>query len=248
MDTAHASLLHQKVASGTSHEGMDLDSIRMRSSIHIDQEIEPTDHGYRLATVRSHAGGGTFVLIHHYVMPFHQLRASAFAGTLRKGMIEGHMWAPMDDHNAMDYNWICSFEEDIAEEAQRIEAHRGRGPNERGADFRKTRNKDNDWLIDRSIQRADTYTGIEGVNTQDHAIQESMGPITDRSQEHLGSSDQSIIAVRRMLIQAARMVKEGQQPPGVGTSYYGARPVGGVLAKGVSWRELVKETEVRAAP
>jgi len=35
-------------------------------------------------------------------------------------------------------------------------------------------------------KRPRSYTGIDGINQQDRALQESMGPIVDRSREHLG--------------------------------------------------------------
>ena len=44
------------------------------------------------------------------------------------------------------------------------------------------RNLRNDYLIDRKVQKHDTFTGIEGVSEQDAAIQDSMGPIQDRTQ------------------------------------------------------------------
>lgn len=43
-----------------------------------------------------------------------------------------------------------------------------------------------------------------------------MGPILDRSLEHLGSTDTVIVAMRRRLIAAAKALqKEGITPPGV---------------------------------
>jgi hypothetical protein len=44
--------------------------------------------------------------------------------------------------------------------------------------FIPKRNRSNDYLLDREIQRTTTYTGIWGVNDQDRAIQESMAPST----------------------------------------------------------------------
>ena len=71
-------------------------------------------------------------------------------------------------------------------------------------------------LPDRSRQaaRASDYTGIAGIHTQDQAITESMGPIYDRIQEHLGTSDVMVIRVRRRLIAAARALREsGESSP-----------------------------------
>ncbi len=66
--------------------------------------------------------------------------------------------------------------------------------------FRPVRNKDNNYLIDREQQRGSTMTGIHGFAAQDQAIQESMGPLADRTRERLGTSDTAIIATRRLLL------------------------------------------------
>ena len=65
---------------------------------------------------------------------------------------------------------------------------------------------------------------------QDQAITESMGPIVDRSNEHLIASDIMIVQMRRRLQRAAKgLVEQNVVPPGVDNpgAYYGAR--GGIL-------------------
>ena len=64
-------------------------------------------------------------------------------------------------------------------------------------------NASNDYGIDREVQRTKSYTGIEGIQLQDQAVQESMGRVLDRTLEHLAPSDQMITTVRRLLIRAA---------------------------------------------
>ena len=74
------------------------------------------------------------------------------------------------------------------------------------------RNMENDFLIDRELQRSWNYTGIMSIPDQDQAVTCSMGAITDRSQEHLGTSDAAIIALRRRLLNAVRDIQEGRGP------------------------------------
>ena len=50
------------------------------------------------------------------------------------------------------------------------------------------RNLRNDYLIDRHDQKHNSFTGIQGVSEQDSAIQDSQGPIVDRTREHLGAA------------------------------------------------------------
>jgi phthalate 4,5-dioxygenase len=103
--------------------------------------------------------------------------------------------------------------------------------------FRAIRNRVNRYLIDRQVQKTRTYTGIEGINTQDRAVQESMGRIADRSLERLGSTDRAIITTRRFLLNALTSLAGGVDPPGLAPSYYGLRAFEAVLPKGAQWFE-----------
>ena len=78
--------------------------------------------------------------------------------------------------------------------------------------FRAIRNRDNDYLIDREAQRRQSFSGIKGIRDQDHAVQEGMGPIVDRTREHLGSADTAVIHVRRLLLQLVEDLQAGHEP------------------------------------
>ncbi|MGH6716747.1 MAG: Rieske 2Fe-2S domain-containing protein, partial [Bradyrhizobium sp.] len=75
------------------------------------------------------------------------------------------------------------------------------------------RNKNNDYLIDRKLQKTRSYTGIKGVSEQDAAVQDSQGPIADRSREHLGPTDLGILHFRKLVMDAARALQGGEAPP-----------------------------------
>jgi phthalate 4,5-dioxygenase len=81
--------------------------------------------------------------------------------------------------------------------------------------WRSVLNAGNDYGIDREAQRANSYTGIDGITLQDQAIIESMGPIVDRTLEHLASSDRMVMLTRRVLLRAAREYKETSKLPAV---------------------------------
>ncbi|NIO08629.1 MAG: phthalate 4,5-dioxygenase, partial [Deltaproteobacteria bacterium] len=57
------------------------------------------------------------------------------------------------------------------------------------------------------------YTGIKGYLAQDSCVTETMGPIYDRSKEHLGASDVAVIAVRKCLLNAVQALMKGNEPP-----------------------------------
>jgi phthalate 4,5-dioxygenase len=75
------------------------------------------------------------------------------------------------------------------------------------------RNKSNDYLIDRRLQKTRSYTGIKGVSEQDAALQDSQGPIADRTREHLGPTDIGILHFRKLMLDTARALQEGVSPP-----------------------------------
>jgi hypothetical protein len=76
------------------------------------------------------------------------------------------------------------------------------------------RNKANDYLIDRGLQRAYSYTGIKGTNAQDAAAIENQGPTptADRSKEHLGSTDVAITRMRRKFLAELAAFQKGTEP------------------------------------
>ena len=77
-------------------------------------------------------------------------------------------------------------------------------------------NKSNDYLIDRAAQKAGTtYSGVEGIAMQDASLQESMGPIQDRTRENLCPTDLGMARARRMLLNAAKANREGGRLPGL---------------------------------
>ena len=116
--------------------------------------------------------------------------------------------------------------------------------------FRLAQHKDNDYLIDRQAQRTSSFTGIAGIHQQDQAVTESMGPIYDRRQEHLGSSDAMVIRTRRRAIGAARALRDsGAIPPGVDDpAIYRHRSGGVILPRGADWLTATKELRQAFAP
>jgi phthalate 4,5-dioxygenase oxygenase subunit len=89
------------------------------------------------------------------------------------------------------------------------------------------------------MKRGD-FTGITGIPTQDMAMWESMGPISDRSQDHPGSSDLAVAQFRRMVLAAAKKFQQGG--PALGTaervSQVTLASFEGVVPKTTDWRTL----------
>jgi len=109
--------------------------------------------------------------------------------------------------------------------------------------FRPEANAANDYKIDRAKQRRNQgmggFTGLPSITLEDQAVTESMGPIYDRTNERLGTTDTMVIRTRKRLIDAAKALRAtGLEPPGVDEpSLYAVRTGGVVLPKGTNWVE-----------
>jgi phthalate 4,5-dioxygenase len=115
--------------------------------------------------------------------------------------------------------------------------------------WRLTQNPSNDWMIDRTAQKGESFTGIASIHGQDQAVTESMGAITDHGFENLAPSDLMIARTRRRLLRAARaFAKDGKVPPCVDDpGIYTAVRSGDFLADDkISWRDAY-EMQMRMA-
>jgi hypothetical protein len=63
------------------------------------------------------------------------------------------------------------------------------------------------------VQKTESCSGIGGINQQDNALQETMGPIVDRSRELLCPADKVIIQARKLLREAVKDVEAGRPAP-----------------------------------
>ena len=68
-----------------------------------------------------------------------------------------------------------------------------------------------------------------------------MGPIYDRSQEHLGTSDVAIIAARRLLLQACQDVEEGKDPQASRLESITVRPAEVLLPADQPWHAAMRD-------
>ena len=95
---------------------------------------------------------------------------------------------------------------------------------ELGSDYVPLRNRSNDFMIDRDVQKHQTFTGVKGLAEQDAMIQQSQGYIVDRTREHLTATDAAVVRFRRTVMAGARDLSAGVEPgrPVSVTLLYGA--------------------------
>ena len=205
-------------------------------------EAEETDYGMRAISIRNLESDQSYVRISPFIMPaFSIVPGPATAKFEESDSRAFRFWIPIDDTTTWFY--ILTMRETPFSDDERASARTWVDSN-----YRRIRNASNHYLQDRGLQRTRSYSGIKAVipAEQDGCVTESMGPIYDRSREHLGYSDKTIIALRRVLLKAAQSVQEGGEPPHIirdpaRNDFSRLRAVKGVLPANSSWRELVEE-------
>jgi hypothetical protein len=158
--------------------------------------------------------------------------------------VHGHFWIPIDDDSC--WAWSFDYHPTRGLTDAEIQAMRdGKGIHVRyvPGTFIPEANRDNDYRMDRAAQKAGaTYSGVAGIAMQDASLQESMGPIVDRSTENLVSTDNGIIMARRALLHAAqRLAEQGVAPPGTDPATHCVRSAALVLPEGAAFAEQARE-------
>jgi phenylpropionate dioxygenase-like ring-hydroxylating dioxygenase large terminal subunit len=242
-DGTHALFLH-------NDNNGDLNFLRDFETLVPKLDIERTEYGYYYAAVRK-LGEKQWVRVNQYIMPTLQMRAAEdgpFHPEDDAARVDGHMWIPIDDETTYVYNFLYSAYPETPlsrEEAIAVERAYGRGPEHMSPDFSLHLNTQNDFLIDREAQKSSNFTGITGLNTQDFAVQEGMGPIVDRTREHLGTTDRAIIVLRQLLAEATDEVAAGRAPRGSNPSVSRAvRSADRVIPQGRDWQEAIPEAVI----
>jgi len=205
-DSSHLSVLHKNFTGERPRGGGD-GALYAADSAPQLEGIE-MDYGMRLLSCRRIDPDTIYLRVSNIVLPCHGFIPT---GGLR-GNSEGytiHSHVPIDDTHSMRYNIHFRRTRPIHEDERQHDE-------EIGADFRKLRNLGNNYLQDRERQKRENFTGMGQIFlVHDSCATESMGPIYDRSQEHLGVSDLTVIAVRKFLLKTAREVASGKEPPHV---------------------------------
>jgi len=102
--------------------------------------------------------------------------------------------------------------------------------------------RENTWNQDRAAMKAGHWSGIVGRGNayEDFIVQESMGPIVDRSKEFLGSCDHVIIRARSQLLRAIKRYEETGEVSFAGpdVDFGRIRAISFAFAKGGDWREI----------
>jgi phenylpropionate dioxygenase-like ring-hydroxylating dioxygenase large terminal subunit len=202
-------------------------------------EVAEADGGLYVGARRNAEDGKYYWRITPYVLP-------SFTMVPPRGdhPVHGHFWVPIDDENC----WVYTFDYHptralTPEERQAMKDGHGVHSRNIPGTYRPMENKDVDYLIDREAQkRGETFSGVRGIAQQDASLQESMGPIVDRTKERLVSSDTGIIKARQKLRKAVEALRDdGVTPPGVDPAHHRVRSAAIVLPQAESFIDSSRE-------
>jgi phenylpropionate dioxygenase-like ring-hydroxylating dioxygenase large terminal subunit len=202
-------------------------------------DLEPTDYGIRIFSVRGADDDKQYLRITNFIMPC----SAAIVGN--EGRVnEGyavHWHVPIDDTHNMRFDFVYNRVRPLDKEK-----YRTRIGNVTGPDGMTRRSLDNRYFQSREAMRTENFTGMGGsFNVHDAFATESMGPISDRTQEHLATSDRIIVRARNQILEAIADVAEGKEPRGVirdpvGRDRSHVVVVSEVIPKGVDPKEYWK--------
>jgi phenylpropionate dioxygenase-like ring-hydroxylating dioxygenase large terminal subunit len=245
VDSSHVSFLHSKNTAAAS-AGLKADDLRSTLPDYMARDraprffVLPTEYGMLIGARRNAEPDTYYWRITQFLMPSYTMIPVPVGSP-----VSFTAATPIDDESMMGFT--VTWHPDRAlrdDERAQIESWLGVHTEVDPRTFKPLRNKDNDYLIDRALQRGGrSYTGIRGIREEDLAVQESMGPVCDRTTEHLGASDLAVIALRRRLLDAVRALSERGELPyeALNPEGYRVRSAALVLHREVAWNEGAAE-------
>ena len=198
--------------------------------------LEKTDYGFKYAAIRrpiTDASANDYVRISVFVAPISVLIPPNNLYNV------ANVNVPIDDTHTMFHfiAWTEGEQGAVDTEAWRKFCHAQVGIDV-DQEFNKVRTLANGYRQDRNAMRLGDFTGIPGIPNQDIAMWETMGPIADRTRDRLGASDLAIVEFRRMMVEAARRMRDDGKALGAGVEASHIRSFEGIVEKGRDWRTL----------
>lgn len=214
IDPAHASYLHRffededtSASYGKQFRGASADSEMPITKVLREYgrptiNVEPTNYGMRMTSLRELSEEFTHVRVTNLVFP------QAIVIPMSSEMTISQWHVPIDDTHCYWYALFTSFTGPVNKEqmrAQRLELYEL-------PEYTSRKNKRNNYGFDINEQMTETYTGMgHDINVHDQWAVESQGPIQNRTREHLAASDKCIYTYRRMLVKAIESTLAGEE-------------------------------------
>lgn len=247
IDPVHLSFLHQILDEAQIARRRIVQSVNASDNTLLAKDVAPTidvaatNFGLRIYTTRDASADKRYLRVTNFVMP----NLSAFGGSTVGEGYAAHWHVPIDDHHHWKYIFAFSRTSPLDEFL------RTRSRAELTADYRLTKNAANRYQQDRGSMQTQTFTGM-GTNFQVHDAfaTESQGPVQNRTEENLVSSDKAIVAARKLILNGIKDVQEGRDPQHVirdpkSNRFANLVVISDVIAKSLDWKEYTRSRELK---
>ncbi len=235
LDSAHLGMLHKSsIGPGQARRGDNALSRFSRANTSPRFEFLETPYGFREAALRELDDGTVYARIREVVFPYYSFIPGEH-GEPRLVVVV----VPIDDEwSAHWYYYMNPFGPVPDAYRQQMLWGTGGDSDDYAADRGSAANV---WHQDRSAMKAGHWSGLmRNFTYEDFIIEESMGPIADRTREYLGTSDAVIVRARRMLFEALRQHEGGKLPFGLdgAADYRRIRALAIRFPHGTNWLEI----------
>lgn len=252
IDPAHASFLHRYFEDedtaesyGKQFRGRPSDSDLpitkvLREYDRPEITVAKTDYGLRLVTLRKLSETQTHGRSTHILFP------QTFVIPMNAEMTITQWHVPVDDTSCYWYSIFTSFTTPVDKKTMREQ----RLKTYPAPDYKPLQNRETGWGFNADEQAKSTFTGMGmDINIHDQFACESAGPISDRTKEHLGTSDKGIVLYRRLLVDAIQKVQKGEKPMMVldaaqASAFTGPPAVDGIGPTG-RWDDYYRDTDAQ---
>ena len=246
IDSAHSSTLHSSdmvPANVDAAKATDTTWLRPSTDKAPRMQCENTSYGFRYAAIRKpihNAETHDYIRTTVYVAPFVCLIPPNNAYNVAAVIV------PTDDAHTVFYfiAWGNSEKTGIDQEAWR-KFNSAQPSIDLTLDFHNTRTRAGNYGQDRQAMKLGNFTGIPGIPNQDIAMWETMGAIADRSKDWLGTSDIAVARFRKLMVDAAKQVRDGGPVLGRTQPHIPHASIAsfeGVMSKTIDWRKIGDET------
>ena len=244
LDSAHVTFLHAtNLGSDTGRDYFKDESNYMLGDGAPVFEFDERPYGFREGAIREELGEVHYARVREVALPFF-----SFIPAAPKGARVTCCSIPIDDVTTAQ--WYIHYDTDGPLQRDLMSAF-GTWSGDADHFNADMGGPDNLWGQDREAMAKGHWSGIVGRGNayEDFAVQESMGPIVDRTKEYLGTCDRVIYRARKLLLDAVKRHRATGEVPFVGdeVDYASIRAVSFAFPKGADWREIDPEGLAEAA-
>jgi phenylpropionate dioxygenase-like ring-hydroxylating dioxygenase large terminal subunit len=234
LDSAHVSYLHRAQLAPMPDATWRKETGYIRDNGAPRFEFVERPYGFTEGALRDQDDGVCYARIREVALPFF-----SFIPTSPGGSSVVVCSIPIDDewtaqwyiaydlHKPLDVGWMTRFNRDAGD------------PDYFNADMGT---RENLWHQDRKAMKEGHWSGIVGHGNayEDFVVQESMGPIVDRSKEFLATCDHVIIRARSQLMRAIQRFQETGEVAFAGpdVDFARIRAISYSFAQGEDWRRI----------